>query len=385
MINRVFMFVIDGFGVGPLPDAADFGDTEVHSLAHLADAVGGLDLPNLEILGLGQVAQIAGVRQMEQLTGCFGRLGFTSRGNDSVSGHWEMNGVVVPQHRQAFRAGIPDSVVGVIEQALGGKVIGKRIASMGTMLREYGAEHVSSGAPITWSDGGNTCYVAAHASVMAAPLLHQRCRDAWREAKKGEPLIRIVAQPVSGPPDTIHGLAGRKDFVAEPPSITMLDALNRSGQITMGIGKVADLFSGRGFTRAFPVKSAMAAFDETVAMLNKVPRGLLYASLDLFSEHPEQAAVSLQEFDRRLPALIDKLRAGDLFILTGDHGRDLSKPDKLQTREYVPLLVTGPNLAQGVDLGTRHSAADLGQTVVEALRAERLPVGEGFGDALRLG
>lgn len=385
MTNRVFVFVIDGFGVGPLPDAADYGDTDAHSLAHLADAVGGLDLPNLEMLGLGHVAQIPGVRPMEQVTGCFGRLGFTSRGNDSVSGYWEMNGVVAPHREAAYRTGIPGRVIDIIEQALGRKVIGHRVASMESMLREYGSEHVSSGAPIVWTDGGTTCYVAAHDSVMTAPLLHQRCRDAWREAKKGEVLIRIVAQPVSGAPDSLRGHAGRKDFVVEPPSVTMLDVLSRSGQITMGIGKVADLFSGRGFTRAFPVGSAIAAFDETVGMLNKVPRGLLYASLDLFSEHPAQAASALQEFDRRLPALIDKLRAGDLVMLTGDHGRDLSKPDKLPTREYVPLLVTGPNLAQGVDLGTRYSAADLGQTVVEALRAERLPVGESFGDALRLG
>ena len=385
MINRVFVFVIDGFGVGPLPDAADYGDADVHTLAHLADAVGGLDLPNLEMLGLGHVAQIAGVRPMGQVTGCFGRLGFTSRGNDSVSGYWEMNGVVAPHREAAFRTGIPGRVVDVIEQTFGRKVIGHRVASMEAMLREYGTEHVASGAPILWTDGGTTCYIAAHDSVMAAPLLHQRCRDAWREAKKGEALIRIVAQPVSGAPDALRCHAGRKDFVAEPPAVTMLDVLNRSSQITMGVGKAADLFSGRGFTRAFPVESAIAAFDETVGMLNKVPRGLLYVSLDLFPEQPEQAASALQEFDRRLPALIDKLRAGDLVLLTGDHGRDLSKPDKLPTREYVPLLVTGPNLAQGVDLGTRHSAADLGQTVAEALRAERLPVGESFGDALRPG
>lgn len=384
MINRVFVFVIDGFGAGPLPDAAEYGDADVHSLAHLADAAGGLDLPNLEMLGLGHVAHIAGVRPMAQLTGCFGRLAFTSRGNDSVSGYWEMNGVVAP-YRSAYRTGIPDRVISVIEQTFGRKVIGQRRASMETMLREYGTEHVSSGAPILWTDGGITCYIAAHDSVMAAPVLHQRCRDAWREAKKGEGCIRIVAQPVSGEPASLRAHAGRKDFVTEPPAVTMLDLLNRSSQITMGIGKVADLFSGRGFTRAFPVESAMAAFDETVGMLNKVPRGLLYVSLDLFPEQPEQAAAALQEFDRRLPALIDKLRAGDLVILTGDHGRDLTKPDKLATREFVPLLVTGPDLAQGVDLGTRSSAADLGQTVVEALRAERLPVGESFGDALKLG
>jgi phosphopentomutase len=165
----------------------------------------------------------------------------------------------------------------------------------------------------------------------------------------------------------------------------MLDVLNRSSQITMGIGRVYDLFSGRGLTKSFPAASATAAFEETVGMMNKVPRGLLYVSLDLLPEDATQAATALQAFDRRLPDLFDKLRHGDLVMLTGDHGRDLSRPRKTPTREYVPVLVTGPKMAQGVDLGTRQTAADVGQTVVEALRAERLQVGESFLEALRPG
>lgn len=385
MINRVILLVIDGLGAGPLPDAAEYGDAEANTLVHLADAVGGLNLPNLEALGLGHVVRIKGVRTMAQPNGCFGLLGFASHGKDSVVGYWETSGVIIREGWAKFASGIPENAVAGIEQVLGRKLIGNRMASMTAMLQEYGAEHVSSGAPILWTDGGNTCYLAVHESVMPPADFQQRCREVWKALKGTGAPIRIVARPVTGEAGALRPYAGRRDFVSEPPGLTMLDVLNRSSQITMGIGKISDLFSGRGLTKAFPAASAMAAFDETVGMMKKVPRGLLYVSLDLLPEDTTEAATALQEFDRRLPDLFDKLRIGDLVMLTGDHGRDRSRPGKMPTREYVPVLVTGPKLAQGVDLGTRATAADVGQTIVDALRAERLPMGDSFFEALRSG
>jgi phosphopentomutase len=385
MINRVILLVIDGFGIGALPDAAAYGDADANTLVHLAEAVGGLNIPNLEALGLGHVVWIKGVRTMAQPRGCFGRLGFATPGKDSVAGYWEISGVIAREWEARYTAGIPTEAVALIEQVLGRKLIGNRIASPGMMLQACGAEHLSSGSPLLWTDGGTTCYVAAHESVMPPEELQRRCREVWKALKgRGSP-IRIVAQPVTGEAGSLRSRAGRKDFVTEPPGLTMLDVLNRSSQITMGIGKVYDLFSGRGLTRAFPSASAIAAFDETVGMLNKVPRGLLYVSLDILQDDAVQAATALHEFDRRLPDLLSRLRQGDLIVLTGDHGRDASRPNRTPTREYVPILVTGPKLAEGVDLGTRATAADLGQTVVEALRAERLQVGDSFLDALRPG
>ena len=385
MINRVILLVIDGFGAGALPDAAEYGDAEANTLVHLADAVDGLSLPNLEALGLGHVARIKGVRTMAQPNGCFGRLGFASQGKDSVVGYWETSGVIVREGGARYAPGIPADAVAGIEHVLGRKLIGNRTASMAVMLQEYGAEHLSSGAPILWTDGGKTCSLAMHESVMPPADFQQRCREVWKAIKGAGGPVRIVARPVIGEAGSLRPHAGRKDFVSEPPGLTMLDVLNRSSQITMGIGKIYDLFSGRGLTKAFPAVSATAAFDETVGMMNKVPRGLLYVSLDLLPEDITQAAAALQEFDRRLPDLFDKLRIGDLVLLTGDHGRDMSRPGKMPTREYVPVLVTGPKLAQGVDLGTRVTAADIGQTIVDALRAERLPVGDSFFEALRPG
>ena len=385
MINRVILLVIDGFGIGALPDAADYGDADANTLVHLAETVDGLSLPNFEMLGLGHIAPIKGVRAMVQPNGSFGRLGFASPGKDSVVGYWELSGAIQKDASRVCSSGVPTKIVDVVEQLLGRKSIGRGVSPMGVMLRRHSMEHMATGAPILWTDGGKTCFLAMHESLMAPVEFQQRCREIRKAVKDTGTLVRVVGQPVIGTHDLLRPQAGRKDYVSEPPAVTMLDVLSRSGQIAMGVGKVYDLFSGRGFTKAFQVASGMAALDEVIGMLNKMPRGLICASLDLLNEDAEPSATAVQEFDRRLPDLFEKLRLGDMVIVTGDHGRDFSLPGRTSTREYVPVFVTGPKLAQGVDLGSRATAADVGQTIVEALRAERLPVGESFLDALRPG
>lgn len=385
MIKRVILLVIDGLGIGALPDAANYGDADANTLMHLAETVDGLSVPNLEMLGLGQIAPIKGVRAMVQPNGSFGRLGFASPGKDSVVGYWEVAGVIQKKAPEVCSSGVPAKIVDVVEQLLGRKSIGRGLSSMGVILRRHSMEHMATGAPILWTDGGNTCFVAMHESLMAPVEFQQRCREIRKSVKDAGMLIRVVGQPVSGGHDLLRPQVGRKDYVSEPPGVTMLDVLSRSGQIAMGVGKVYDLFSGRGFTKALSVASAMVAVDEVIGMLNKMPRGLICASLDLLSEDAGHSATALQECDRRLPDLFEKLRLGDMVIVTGDHGRDFSLPRRTSTREYVPVFVTGPKLAQGVDLGSRSTAADVGQTIVEALQAERLPVGESFLDALRPG
>lgn len=385
MIKRVILLVIDGLGIGALPDAAGYGDADANTLMHLAETVDGLSLPNFEMLGLGHIAPIKGVRAMVQPNGSFGRLGFASPGKDSVVGYWEISGVIQKEVPTVCSSGIPSTIVDIVEQIVGRKSIGRGISSMAVMFRRHSMEHMATGAPILWTDGGNTCFVAMHESLMPPVEFQQRCREIRKAVKDAGTLIRVVGQPVIGGHDLLRPQTGRKDFVSEPPGVTMLDVLSQSGQIAMGIGKVYDLFSGRGFTKALSVASAMAAVDEVIGMLNKMPRGLICASLDLLSEDAGQSATAVQEFDRRLPDLFEKLRLGDMVMVTGDHGRDFSLPGRTSTREYVPVFVTGPKLAQGVDLGSRSTAADVGQTIVEALQAERLPVGESFLDALRPG
>jgi phosphopentomutase len=385
MITRVIVLVVDGLGVGALPDAAEYGDAGSHTLSHLADAAGGLNLPTLEALGLGHISEIEGVRVMGQPEGCFGRLGFLSKGVDSMVGYWEMAGHLTDVAGPLYPSGFPPDMVAVLEQAFGRKIVGNRRASRTAMLREYEAEHLSSGALIVWTDGRRTCHVAAHESALRPGEFFQRCRDARKSLKDPWGIWRVSAHPLVGDAGAIQFGPQPREFVLEPPGPTMFDVLNRASQILVGVGKVGDLFSGRGLTRSVPVGHWTALLEEVTGMLKKVPRGLIFAGLDVLESDAAQSAAALHDFDRRLPELLEQLRPGDLFVLTGDHGRDITKTDQVPTREYVPMLVSGPKLAQGVNLGIRASAADLGHTIVDALQGDQLPVGESFLDALRAG
>lgn len=385
MINRVIVLVIDGLGVGALPDAAEYGDAGTHTLSHLADAVGGLHLPTLEALGLGHITAINGVRVMGQPEGSFGRLGFLSKGVDSMVGYWEIAGLQTDSAGPLYPDGFPPELVAILEQTFGRKILGNRRSSGAAMLREYEASHLSSGSLIVWTDGRRTCHVAAHENAIRQDEFFQRCRDARKLLKDRWGIWRISAHPLTGDAGAVQFAPRSREFVIEPPGQTMIDVLNRAGQIVIGAGKVGDLFSGRGFTRSIPVGPWTTLFTEVTGMLKKAPRGLIVAGLNVLEPEASQSAAALHDFDRRLPELLEQLRPGDLLVLTGDHGRDLTKADLAPTREYVPLLATGPKLAQGVNLGIRASAADLGHTIVEALQGDQLPVGESFLNALRAG
>ena len=384
MINRVFLLVVDGLGAGAAVDAVEYGDAGAHTLAHLAESAGGLNLPTFESLGLGHVTEIPGVRSMAQPVGCFGRLGFTAKGVDSLSGYWEMAGCI-SDAAATMTMDVSVEAASVLEQTVGRKVLGGQLSSGAAAIAAWGKDHLASGSPIMWTDGRQTCHLAAHQRVWRPDELYQWCREIRKALKQSVGITRIVAHPLAGDSGALEFSPARRDFAGEPPDVTMLDVLNRAGQILIGIGKVSDLFAGRGLTRSVAAPSWADAIDEAGVLFNRVPRGLIFIGLDFMGPDANQSAATLQDLDRRLPELLEQLRPGDLLMVTGDHGRDPNKPHGVPTREYVPLLVTGPKLAQGVNFGIRASAADLGQTVVEALQGESLAIGESFLDALRPG
>ena len=385
MINRIVLVVLDGLGVGALPDAAAYGDAGCNTLAHLADASDGLTLPNLERLGLGHLGQFKGIRAMEQPEGCFGTMGFSSPGKDSLVGHWELAGLPVETAPPVVGNEFPKRLLEAFQTAGGRKTLGNRLATGIALIQEYGADHLNTGAPIVWVDPAGTFHVAAHESAIRPEDLYKLCREARRIIKGSDSRARVVARPFVGQAGACTLTERRRDFAGEPPGQTLLDALNRAGQLVMGIGKVHDLFGGRGLTKSTPAGSLATALDETEKTLSKVPRGLIWVNIEAIGDDAARAATTLQEFDRRLPELHNMFRSGDLLCLTADHGHDLSREIPAHSREYVPLLASGPKLASGVNLGTRTTAADLGQTIAEALKAERLPCGESFLDAFRPG
>jgi len=383
--------VLDGVGVGELPDAAEYGDVGSNTLAHVAGAVGGLALPNLEALGLGHIGHFAGIRTMGQPDGCFGRMGQLSKGKDSTAGHWEMAGILLEEPFPTYPRGFPKEMLDLFEQASGRKVLGNRAASGTEIIQELGEEHMRTGAPIVYTSTDSVFQIAAHERVVPVEELYRVCRAARKLLKPPHQVARVIARPFIGEPGLFVRTERRRDFSVEPPSPTLLDILKRSGQLIVGIGKIEDLFNGRGLTRSIHTGNNAAGMGETVRLLKTMPRGLIFVNLVDFDtlyghrNNPSGYAKALREFDARLPALLDAVRPGDLLCVTADHGNDPTTPGTDHSREYVPLLVVGPRLAQGVNLGTRRTFADLGQTVAEALGAPRLDCGESFLDALTPG
>ncbi len=382
MMTRIVLLVLDGFGIGSLPDADRYGDAGCNTLQRLAAISKGLALPNLEQLGLGLLGQFQGIRPMTQPEGCYGTLGFSTKGKHSLSGHWELAGYVIEEGDRPCES-FTSELATALEAALGQKTLGNCRAVHHEPMVEFGAQHQKSGMPITWIDTAGTIHLATHEQVVPPEELYRLAREARKLLKSMMPVVRVVACPFSGQAGQFALTERRRDFAVEPPGLTLLDHLSRASQLVIGVGKVGDLFSGRGVTRSVPLFQPEAVMDEVIGMLSKVPRGLIYANLPIISPDLQDTVVTLQQFDRRLRDLQESLKVGDVLIITGDHGFDCARPNPGHSREYVPCLVTGPRLARGVNLGTRSTAADLAQTIGEALGATRLPWGDSFLDALR--
>jgi phosphopentomutase len=384
MVERVILIVLDGVGAGAAPDAAAYGDEGAHTLAHVAEAAGGLRVPNLEALGLGHLSALAGVRRTGQPDGCFGRMAQLSRGKDSTTGHWEMTGVVLDTPFPTYPNGFPKEVIDAFQQAIGRKTLGNYAASGTTIIQDMGLQHLQTGSPIVYTSADSVFQVAAHERVIPVEELYGMCRAARRILAPPYQVARVIARPFTGEPGAFTRTEGRRDFSVEPPAQTLLDYLKAGGYPVIGIGKIEDLFKGRGLTRALPTRSDTATVEEVLRSLRSVPRGLIFANLiefDMLHGHRNDAAGfarALQAFDARLPDIIGGMRQDDLLFITADHGNDPTMPGTDHTREHAPLLVYGSRVARGVNLGTRKSFADLGQTVAEALGVRRLAWGESF-------
>jgi phosphopentomutase len=391
MINRVVLIVLDGVGVGALPDAAAYGDAGSNTLAHVAEAVGGLRLPNLEALGLGHIGDFRGLRKVSEPDGCFGKMAQLAKGKDTTAGHWELAGLILQKPFPTYPDGFPPAVIEAFEKAIGRKVLGNRPASGTEIIKELGEEHVRSGSPIVYTSADSVFQIAAHEEVVPLEQLYQMCREARKLLRPPHGVGRVIARPFSGDPGRFTRTVHRRDFSLEPPAPTLLDLLKAAGEPVVGIGKIDDIFKSRGLTRATHTGTNAEGMAETVRALATVPRGLVFVNLvdfDMLYGHRKDAtgfAGALGEFDHWLPTLLGQMRQGDLLCLTADHGNDPTRPGTDHSREYVPLLTYGPRLARGVSLGDRATLADLGQTIADALHVKRLAWGESFLHSLVLG
>jgi phosphopentomutase len=384
---RLLIIVLDGVGMGALPDAAAYGDTGADTLGHVAARVP-LRVPTLRRLGLGRLVALgASSPSAEAATG---RMIERSAGKDSVTGHWEMAGLILDRPFRVYPAGFPADFIERLTARIGRPVLGNCVASGTAIIDALGPEHLRTAAPIVYTSADSVLQIAAHEAIMPVDELYRICTIAYDMAVGELGVGRIIARPFVGAPGAFRRTASRHDFAVPPTGETLLDRLTTAGVPVTAIGKVSDLFAGRGISRALPTISdedGMARIAEEMAAGTP---GLIFANLvdfDTVYGHRNDVAgfaANLERFDVRLAALLPGLGARDLVVITADHGNDPTAPGTDHTREYVPLIVTGAAVRAGVDLGTRATFADLGQTAAEMLGAGRLGNGASFLDQLRM-
>ncbi len=378
--------MLDSVGVGALPDAAEYGDEGSDTLGHIAARVP-LRVPALRRLGLGRVAAIGG--ETPPPAGAFGRMAERSPGKDSVTGHWEMMGVLLEQAFPTFPAGFPVPVIAEFERRIGRPSIGNVVASGTAIIDKLGPEHVRTGHPIVYTSADSVFQIAAHEDVVPVPELYRMCEAAFDLVARGMGVGRVIARPFVGEPGAFRRTANRHDYALAPFTDTALDRLTAAGVPVLAIGKIADLFAGRGIGRAWHQASDEEGMRHLSRALDEVESGLVFANLvDFDSQYGHRNdtagyAANLERFDTWLDTAMGRLREGDLLMVTADHGNDPTTPSTDHSREYVPILAVGPRVPPGSDLGTRTTFADLGQTVADNFAVGPMPHGQSFLEALR--
>jgi phosphopentomutase len=374
-IDRAIVIVLDGAGVGAAPDAARYGDTGASTLPHTAAACGGLRLPVLERLGLGHIAPIQGVPLVQAPQGAFGKMMEISAGKDSTTGHWELMGVVLERPFPTYPHGFPPEVIEAFQTRIGRGVLGNRPASGTEIIAELGGEHLRTGCPIVYTSADSVFQIAAHEDVIPVEELYRYCRIA-REILAGPHAVsRVIARPFIGAPGQFVRTDRRRDFSLPPPEPTVLDALQQAGIPVVAIGKIGDLFAGCGITESLHTHGDLDGLAHTLRVMGTIRRGLVFTNLvDLDTRFghrndPRGYGDDLEQIDAHLEPILAALRARDLLIITADHGNDPTSPGTDHSRELVPLLVAGPSVRGGVNLGVRRTFADVGATVAAALGA----------------
>ena len=372
-MERAVVVVLDSCGAGEAPDAEGYGDRGSDTLGNVARAVGGVRLPHFQAAGLGVLHPVEGVPPTASPSMAYGRMAPASHGKDSTTGHWEIAGLVTTEPHGLFPQGFPPELTGPIEAEFGRQFLGNYAASGTVIIEQLGARHLATGRPILYTSGDSVFQIACHARVAELSELYRLCEIARRHCN-GYNIGRVIARPFVGEPGSFQRTYDRKDFSMPPPSPTLLDRVSEAGMTVWGIGKIEDLFCGRGLTRAEHTEGDADGLARTRAALSEMVSrdepGLVFTNLvdlDMRYGHrqdPDGYASGLALIDARLPGLVASLGEGDLLFITADHGTDPTGDSTDHTREFVPLLVAGRNAA-GVDLGTRGRYTDVAVTIAE--------------------
>ncbi len=370
-INRVTLIIMDSVGIGELPDAAKYNDCGSNTLGNCSRAVGGLNLPNLARLGLGNILDIKGVPAAAEPLGAYGKMAEQSAGKDTTTGHWELSGIILSNPFPVYPGGFPREVIEPFEEKIGRKVIGNKMASGTEIIEELGAQHMETGSPIVYTSADSVFQIAAHEEVIPVQDLYNMCKAA-REILTGEHAVgRVIARPFTGKPGSFQRTANRHDFSLKPSEKTVLNLLQDNNLDVAAVGKIEDIFAGEGISRSVHTKSNMDGVDQTLNFMRDDMKGLIFTNLVDFDSvyghrnNPRGYAEALQAFDKRLPEIMDALGPDEILILTADHGCDPTTLSTDHSREYVPLIVYGKAVKPGTRLGTRQTFADVAATIAD--------------------
>ncbi|MDY7030910.1 MAG: phosphopentomutase [Thermodesulfobacteriota bacterium] len=386
-IERVILITLDSVGIGELPDAEEYGDKGCNTLKNIADEMGGLELPNLEFMGLGLIENIKGLQRNIIPKAFFGKMLEASKGKDSNIGHWELSGIILDSHFPTFPNGYPDEVMEKFKIATGLDFLGNMAASGTEIIKSLGEEHLKTGKPIIYTSADSVFQIAAHEDMIPLSQLYDICRTA-REILNPYRVLRVIARPFVGEPGNFRRTRARKDYSIPPPGKTVLDVIKENELPVIGIGKVGDIFANKGLSRIIPTENNLDGIVKTKKEMKGTKKGLIFTNLidfDMIWGHRNDVngyADGLKEFDVELPGILELLTEKDLLILTADHGCDPTTPGTDHSREYVPLLVYNPSCTKGSCLGVRQTFADVGQTITSALGLTPLDNGKSFFEKL---
>ncbi|HBB98718.1 MAG TPA: phosphopentomutase [Blastocatellia bacterium] len=386
--NRITLIVLDGAGIGAMPDAPEWGDAGSDTFGHICESRQ-LQLPNLRSLGLGNIRPLSGVARIEKPRGSYGKCALRSNGKDTTTGHWEMAGIILERAFPTYPNGFPQFVIDEFIAKTGVPGILGNIPASGTeIIKELGAEHVKTKKPIVYTSADSVFQIAAHEEVIPLERLYEICEIA-RDILRGEHEVgRVIARPFLGQPGSFYRTENRHDYAVPPPRENLLPLLSDNGLDVVSIGKIASIYDSEGVTQDLTARNNEQSIDQTIRALKDETRGLIFSNLvdfDMLYGHrrdTEGYARALEHFDSRWPEIEDVMRDGDLLMITADHGNDPTYPGTDHTREYAPLIVYGKKAQAGVNLGTRSSLADIGRTIADNFGLD-LRAGDGFLNRVR--
>lgn len=383
-MKKAILIVLDSVGIGEMPDAHLYGDEGSNTLGNIARAVGGMDIPNLEALGLGNIAPIEGVKPQKSPTAAFGKAAELSVGKDTVTGHWEMAGVILRDPLKTFPEGFSEEIIRTFEEKIGRKSIGNVVASGTEIIERMGEEHMKTGFPIIYTSADSVFQIAAHEEIIPLAELYRYCQIARDMLVGGWQVGRVIARPFLGTPGNFQRTGNRKDYALNPFNKTILEYIKEAGQNVMCVGKIEDVFNKIGVTHAVHTKNNMEGVDETMNYIAQPMPGLIWSNLvdfDMMFGHRNDYMGyynAIREFDGRLPEILEKLGDEDILIITADHGCDPTTASTDHSREYIPLLIYGKSIRAGSTMGVRKSFSDIGKTILDYLDIPNELYGESF-------